>query len=431
MNEVAGIRKRLRKAAGQPIPEKIWEDRDIRDMVREYLAAKSDEEGSDLWGVLEDAVKRALHFWNGGREEEREKGLKGVQSNVRGGSRDMREAEDRDLGERISLDPRELVGDRTGAMARAMTALFALIGDQIPEVKEFREGVLRGERLSADKAHAFLSSHAARTFSRQWFKEWKIPFVDHRTEVLDIGPRDGNFNPVDDSMTLYVDPPGVTKTVRYAYPREGEANTRCSVQSGALMPIYASFPIESHGGYAYPSWLWPGSVVDELYDLSVELAEAFDWPLASANVPGGIRPRSESAAWFVLTGEAPQVRPLKAVWDAKHGSKHLVPQWRIQLEVPPWLPEEEVLRAIRTLKRQRPKGRQMPKVEKTLEVARFVWERERVDGYSEPPPWTKWVEQWNIEYPGLRIKSASDFRMYFLRADAAVKHLNFDPPNLP
>jgi hypothetical protein len=230
-------------------------------------------------------------------------------------------------------------------------------------------------------------------------------------------------------MTIRVDPPGITKTVRYAYPQEGDPNTRCMVQSRAVIPIHTYFPVESHDDHVYPPWLWPGSVVDELYELSVELAGAFDWPGGSKGNLTGTRPRSESAAWFVLTGEAPQVRPIEAKWETKDGSTHLNPQWRIQLTIPPWLPEEEVLRAFRTLRRQRPKGRQMPKTAKPLEVARFVWERERRDGYRERAPWTAWLRQWNDEHPGHRIGTASNFRTYFSRGDAAVKHLNFDWPN--
>lgn len=341
----------------------------------------------------------------------------------------MHEAEERDMGGHAnSLDGRELVGDRTRAMTGAMSALFAFFGDQIPEVKAFREQVLPGRFLAAEEAHALIASYAARTFSRSWFEEWGIPFVGHRAEVLDTGPRGGAFNPIDDSMTIHVDPPGVTKTVRYAYPREGDPNTRCMVQSGAVIPIHTYFPIESHGDYTYASWLWPGSVVDELYDLSIELAGAFDWPGGTKGNLTGTRPRSESAAWFVLTGEAPQVRPIEARWEEKYGSTHVNSQWRIQLTIPPWLPEEEVLRAFRTLRRQRPEGRQMPKTAKPLDVARFVYERDRLDEYRDSAPWTKWVEQWNDEHPGHRFRTASHFRTYFLRGDSAVNHLNFGRP---
>lgn len=49
-----------------------------------------------------------------------------------------------------------------------------------------------------------------------------------------------------------------------------------------MIPIHTYLPIESHGDYVYSSWLWSGSVVDELHEVSVELARAFDWPLASS-----------------------------------------------------------------------------------------------------------------------------------------------------
>lgn len=427
MDEAAGVRKKLRQALGQGVPDEVSEDGDIRDMVGEYLRAETDESRRDAWGVLEDAVRRALRFWKGGREE----GLRGVQSGTRGGSQDMHEAEERDSRERSGLDVRELVGNRTKAMTGAMSALFALIGDQFPEVKEFRERVLPGRFLTVDEAHALIASYAARTFSLSWFEEWGIPFVGHRAQIVDTGARGEHYNPVDDWKTIWVDPPGITKTVRYAYPREGDPNTRCMVQSGAVIPIHTYFPIESHGDHTYPSWLWPGSVVDKLYELSVELAGAFDWPKGSieGNLTG-TRPKSESAAWFVLTGEAPQVRPINARWEEKRGSTHLNPQWRIQLTVPAWLPEEEVLQAFRILRRQRPKGRRLPKTSKPLEVAQFVWERERLDGYRERAPWTAWLREWNDMHPGHRIETPSNFRTYFLRGDAAVKHLNFDYPNL-
>ena len=95
------------------------------------------------------------------------------------------------------------------------------------------------------------------------------------------------------------------------------------------------------------------------------------------------------------------------------------------MTTPPWLPEEEALLAFRLLRRERPKGLKLPKEARTLEVARFVWERERLDGYREPPPWTAWFERWNAENPGHRFKTPSNFRTTFLRGDAAVKGLNF------
>jgi hypothetical protein len=430
MNEMAGVRKKLRRVLEQDVPDRVWEDADIRDMAREYLAAEAEEDQREAWGALEDGVRRALRFWNGGREEV----LRVVQS-PRGASRDMREAEKRDTGarEHQSLDARELVSGRTKAMTGAMSALFALFGDPIPEVKEFRDRVLPGRFLSADEAHALIASRAARIFDLRLFEKWNISVVEHDWDLVEhvtSSDRGGVYM----RATVRVDPPGITRTVRYvddynSLTEEDVADTRPALaQSGATIPLITGLPIEKRGRHTYPSWLWPGSVVDELYDLSVVLASAFDWPLASAGNLWGSRPRSESAAWFILTGEVPQVRPIEARWEMKLAVISLLPQWRIQLTIPPWLPEEEVLRAFRSLRRERPAGHQMPKTAKPLEVARFVWKRKRVE-YREPVPWTAWLEQWNEEHPGHRFSSASNLRTYFLRGVAAVKHLNFDPPN--
>ena len=41
----------------------------------------------------------------------------------------------------------------------------------------------------------------------------------------------------------------------------------------------------------------------------------------------------------------------------------------------------------------------MPKTARRIEVARFVWEHERLDGYRDSAPWTKRAKQWNDNIP--------------------------------
>ena len=72
----------------------------------------------------------------------------------------------------------------------------------------------------------------------------------------------------------------------------------------------------------------------------------------------------------------------------------------------------------------------MPKTDKPLEVARFVFERERLEGDRGQATWTKWWRQWNEMHPGHAFKIPNSFRMAFLRGYAAATHLNFDWPNL-
>lgn len=431
LKEMSGVRKDLQRLLGQDLPDYVWDLRDLQDLAKEYLAHNEAEQRDETWSLLEEVSRARLGIWNESRKEV----LREVRSGTAGSSQDMREAEKRDIGESArSLDVRELVGDRTRAMTEAMSALFALYGDQIPEVKEFREKVRpSGGFLTADEAHALIASYAARVFDLRLFKKWNIPLTGHKSDILSSGPRGADFNPVDDWTTLRIDPPGITKTVRYADHRSVAAkedvdDIRCMAQDGAIFPVITGLPVESHGDHVYSSWLWPGSVIDELYDLSVELASSFDWPLASAGNLSGTRPRSESAAWFVLTGEVPQVRPIEARWEMKRGTTHLSPQWRIRLTIPPWLPEEEVIRALRLLRKQMPKGRKLSKEARTLEVTRFVWQQERRDGYRKRPPWKAWCERWNEEHPGHRFKTPNAFRMAFVHGNAAVKELNFNWP---
>ena len=207
---------------------------------------------------------------------------------------------------------------------------------------------------------------------------------------------------------------------------EGDRDTRCMVQNGAVIPIFTNLPIESRGK-PVPSWLWPGSVVDNLYELSEELANAFDWPSSAVDNFG--RPRNEAAAWFVLTGEAPEVRPLDAQWTAKGDSEYLNPQWRIRLTVPAWLSEEEVSRAYRLMQKQIFPGRNTLPNSKVFEVTRFVWEQERVNGYHRPS-WPVLFGRWNEEHPGAQFKSYNNFRTYCMRGIKAVAELNFSWPTL-
>ncbi len=153
MDEVEGVRQQLKRSLGQDLPDPIWRSQYIQGTASEYLEALTEEERIDIWEALEEGARERLGYWSGGREE----GLRGVQDGTRGGSREMHEAEERDMsGHANGLDGRELVGDRTRAMTGAMSALFALLGDQIPEVKEFRERVLPGRFLTPDEAHALM-----------------------------------------------------------------------------------------------------------------------------------------------------------------------------------------------------------------------------------------------------------------------------------
>jgi hypothetical protein len=148
----------------------------------------------------------------------------------------------------------------------------------------------------------------------------------------------------------------------------------------------------------------------------VELAEQFDWP--EMNIT-----RTHVATRFILTGKVREVHAIDARWVPKMG-RRLKPQWRIQLTLPPWLTEKEVLRAYRQMRGQILRSTELPKTTIPLEVASFVWEQERLNGYKRPS-WPALLERWKEEHPGARIETYNHFRTYFTRGEKAVKELNF------
>jgi hypothetical protein len=419
MGEEVEVRRELERASG-PIPDAVWEDLVTDGYVREHLDGTLEPDLTASWRTLKSEAGKRTRL------------VKRHEATVLGEERAKRRASSRDYKrEGGKLEVNSFVGSKTKAMLGAMSEFFAGLANQHPEVVEFRNDVLGGILLSPDEAHELIASYAARIFDLRLFKKWDIPVLGHTSDIAE------HYTGLD-VVGIYVraivrvEPPGITRTVRYADPynsltEEDVADTRCEMQgNGAVIPLVRHLPIQSHGRYTYPSWLWPGSVVDKLYDLSEELADAFDWPASVVMEELG-RPRNEAAAWFVLTGEAPAVRPFDARWSTKGGSAYLNPQWRIELTVPPWLPEEEVSRAYRLVKRQIRKGRNRLPDPKTVEVARFVWEQERRNEYKRPS-WRSLLEKWNKEHPIATFKSYNNFRTVCMRGVKAVTELNFTWP---
>jgi len=87
-----------------------------------------------------------------------------------------------------------------------------------------------------------------------------------------------------------------------------------------------------------------------------------------------------------------------------------------------------VSRAYRLMQSQILQGRNRLPDPKAVEVARFVWEQERANGY-ERSTWRKLFEQWNKEHPGAKFKSYNNFRTVCMRGVKAVTDLNFSLPH--
>jgi hypothetical protein len=409
MNDRVEIKKKLERRLGRGVPGAVWNNGMVQEVVGEYLNAGS-EETEELFDLLLEVVKDRIQLVEEGVSE-----VLGRELVVSGASRGGHKPE------RGKLEAESFAGARTEAMLGAMSEFYGGLAAQHPGVGLFRDEVLGGAALAPDEAHGLLASYAARILTLEQFSRWGIPVVGHASELLeyDHGMEKAD---IDHRATIRVDPPGVTRTSRYAHPKDGEPNTRCVVQNKAVIPpnqrgaFGGTMPIVVRGEYTYPPFLWPGSVVDRLYDLGEELADQFDWP------------DEEAAAWFVLTGEAPESRPLDARWDTKGGGLYLNPQWRVRLTVPPWLPADEVEKAYRRMQRRILPGKNRGPDPKTLEVARFVWEQERLNGYRRPP-WEALLQKWNEEHPGARFRTYNNFRTYAMRGVEAVVRLNFGWPD--
>ena len=347
---------------------------------------------------------------------------------VLGGARVTRKGSSRQhKNEGGKLEADSFISTKTTAMLQAMSEFFTGLAHQHPQVVQFRKEVLGGRLLSPDEAHALVASYAARVLSVEQFAEWDIPMIGHRAEILDK-PDAPPFNAVDHRLTIWIDSPGITKTVRYANAREGDQDTRCIVQNGAVVPIFTRLPIESHGNHIYPSWLWPGSVVDNLNVLAEELADAFRWPSHVGQTKAFRLWSKDAAAKFVLTGVAPLATlvplvPLAQPIDARlklEENRFLGSQRRVELSITPWVSAEEVTRAYKRVQKQVLEGRNRQPKPKTLEVACFVWEEERWHEYKRPS-WRVLCKRWNREHPNDPFKDYRHFRTCFMRGAEAVK----------
>jgi hypothetical protein len=163
-------------------------------------------------------------------------------------------------------------------------------------------------------------------------------------------------------------------------------------------------------------------VLDHLREVALKLAGSYGWT-------------EEAAVWFVLTGETPEIKSLEV--RARVSSNVYAPQqWRISLNVMPWVPAETVKNAYRHMQKQMLKGKTPKKSEREdhlriLEVARFVWEQLRLGNTNEKRPWVDLCGRWNQRFPNQQFDSSNPFRTYFERgARKALKSPGFKFPEV-
>jgi hypothetical protein len=124
---------------------------------------------------------------------------------------------------------------------------------------------------------------------------------------------------------------------------------------------------------------WPGSVLGNLRKLCKALTKAHPWDV-------------DQATWFVLTGDAPLVRPIQAKINSSWmlGRRALT---TISLNVQPWVPAETVENVYRQVQSRVLGGENKRIGDKSLRLLEFVTQRAEADG--ELPSGRALVEQWD------------------------------------
>lgn len=303
---------------------------------------------------------------------------------------------------KVSLSPVEQ------ERAAALSEVLARRADEHCMVAEFRKDVLGGV-LSPTEARDFITSPAVGSFLRIRFEEWGTPTVGHRAEVIctdrDVegfkwGPGifETGFRPwIDRFISLYVEPPGLTKNVLYGSPRvrvpEGlHVDDRLSFTESEYEDEFMRERPESVVYYPWENRVYkvralPGSLLDELRRLGELLTSVYGW-------------RREDAIWFVLTGEAPYMNPLEVNASLLTGYPQSPPVSTITLEVAPWMPVDSIERTYREIQQQVLKGDSSKgniKEPRILAVFHFVTEQTRVHG--EQLGCQTLFDRWNEKYP--------------------------------
>jgi hypothetical protein len=248
-----------------------------------------------------------------------------------------------------------------------------------PEVARFRESVLGGGPLSADEPGP------VRRFLTNELDPEDLPRVDpaYHPEFLDE---------VDDLKHLIAG--GVVPPASAVYPYRLPAYP---VPGGDAIDVLRG---DAEFVYPYRSGVMEliglGAREGSLGDLGRLIAAAYPWE------PG-------DAAWFVLTGQTPEVAPLTLSHDAARGT--------FTLTFAPWISKGTILRA-RRLARALSGGGELK--DKTLDVFMFVTERTEPEGAK---PWEKLLAEWNRSHPDERYKNRSSIASAYRRAERKLAGL--------
>jgi hypothetical protein len=409
------LKARLERALRRPIPQATWDKYDRDGVIEEYYEETLEPyRGAEAnFRSLRDLFARELEYLD---RIEQEKAQAVVD-----------ERETKSTGDALSDQNLEVesqyfeveLGDYEIERQRAFAEAVAREANRNREVVYFRRHYLGGSVLTPDQAYSFLESPAARYFVTDLFLGLRIPAAEHRAEIVGRYEQVSDApNDIDHRVTVKVDPPGTTRSVRYARPEspvtdENQTDARHRVpkdSQAARMksPNEVLLRYRDRDGVREVAHIWPGSVLDELRRRSSMQANIYGW-------------KEEDMVWFFITGEPPRLSTL--TMNVRFTAGNLT---TITMSAAPWVSAETIKKNYQKVQSQvLVKGNHALSL-RSIAVLRFVERNIRERG--ELPRWRELLDHWNREHPDWKYQDYRNLRYtYYRTLDTVV----YAPVQLP
>lgn len=274
------------------------------------------------------------------------------------------------------------------ARGRAFTAGLASIAAERPEVQGFREEALGGVPRSPAAVRTFLASPLAQLLRRSTVRRLLLTSapVDIPSHIEPAAPDDEDNR---ESIVVVIEPLDERITCWWSSGTEH-----------ATLPL----PPQHCELVSYR----PGSLLEELHKVAKRL---------SRQIPPWDEAR---AAWFVLTGEAPEVLPLHGMTEYRRGSLGLWERAVITLHAEPWVSAERVADLYR-LAQQRVFPERAPRRAAALLYWEFDQKERRKDGADLAMEETR--RRWNAVHPEAPAPNPSGWGKALTRGKEHAAHI--------
>jgi len=401
------LRRRLEGQLGYPLLPIVWETLRENEWIRDAL-----DEPETGWPAL----------------------VKEARNQLRRVKRGAAELAGKDATTPRGPDPVQIpLGEHERWRAAAMSEYLAACAAELPRVRRWRREVLDGAVLTPERARRFCCCPALQTLPTAGLQAANVPLVEHRAELLQwtgLEPA-GPFRQRS-TVNLEVEWDGG----RRRFERRVQRTDRCkrlieAAESGQhawvftpllgwgadrLYPpgLLAGMPnldvpclageegppgLAPGAPYFRVELVWDGSVLDDLLLLALWLAPRYHWPDVS------------TAAWFVLTDEAPFVPPVWCQEDYAGQPDHQ--HRRLELSLEPWVSARWLKQFYQDLQKQLIGHKNRPPGERNLTLFRYVWAQRRRHGKAG---WEQLRVGWNQRYPQWRYDFVQPMRRDYDRA---------------